>query len=130
MPIEIKACKVCGKKEAMGHSCDLCLSCRIKRDRERETKCKRRYYERHREKILEKMAAKRYRKKEDFDKYVAQKRSKPASRWTVEFIKIEGGYTWRAWFRSEFTGRLVKFEAGRNFSSLLVAKDDYKNATR
>lgn len=130
MPIEIKACKVCGKKEAMGHSCDLCLSCRVKRDREREARCKRRYYERHREKILSKMAEKRTQKKGIPKKYSPKSQDKPVANWTVEFIKTEGGYTWRAWFRSEITGRLVKFEAGRSFSSLLVAKDDYKNATR
>ena len=129
MPIEIKACKICGKKEAMGHSCELCFMCRVKRDREREAKCKRRYYERHRAKILEKMAAKRYEKK-GIKKEITIRPPINRSKWTVQFIKEDGGYTWRAYFRNEITGRLVKFEAGRCFSSLLVAKDDYKNATK
>lgn len=130
MPREIKTCEWCGKKEAMSASCGLCLSCRIKRDKEREARCKRRYYERHREKILAKMAVKRLTNRVKETEYRPKDRDKPASNWTVEFIKTEGGYTWRAWFRNEITGRLVKFEAGRSFSSLLVAKDDYKNATR
>lgn len=130
MPIEIKACRVCGKKEAMGTSCDLCLSCRIKRDREREARCKRRYYERHRERILAKMAEKRLEKRVANQSSNSRKRDRQASNWTVEFIKTEGGYTWRAWFRSEITGRLVKFEAARSFCSLLLAKADYNTATR
>lgn len=130
MPIETKACKICGKEEAMGSKCELCLACRIKRDRESVARCKRRYYERHRAQILEKMSKRRFEKKGGGKKYVSQAQDKPASRWTVEFIKTEGGYTWRAWFRSEITGRLVKFEAGRTFSSLLVARSDYNAATK
>lgn len=59
MPIEVKACKNCGKVEAIGHSCELCLSCRIKKANMQANKSRRKYYENNKAKILERMKVKR-----------------------------------------------------------------------
>ena len=129
MPIVEKACKRCGHIEAMGESCELCLACRIQKHKERANIHRRKYYEKHRQEILAKMKAKRSANKT----YLVQVFSNPIkkrSKWTVEFINTDGSYSWRAWFRSEETGRLVKFESARNFKNILLAKKDYDEATR
>ena len=130
MPIEEKACKNCGKIEAMAHSCDLCLNCRMLKYKSNERRIKRRYYERNREKILARMKEERAAKKsgqeyKPFDKY-----ARPRAKWTVHYVKTEGGYIWRAYFRNPATERLVKFESDGVFATMLMAQADYLRATR
>ena len=129
MPIEVKACKNCGKVEAMGLSCDLCLLCRIKKQQQRAAEIKRRYYEKNREKILEKAKIKKIAAKSKDGKLFEIPKTKKV-KWTVEFIKEGGRFSWRAWFRNPATERLVKFESSTDFCSLLSAQDDYRKATR
>lgn len=129
MALEKKACEYCGKLELMAHSCNACLACRIKQANKTKNKYARNYYERHRAKILQKMKDKRNKERAAGIKFAMPKEPKRAPRWTVEYIKLEGGYTWRAWFRNPETGRLVKFESGRQFETLLMAKKDYSKAT-
>lgn len=127
MPIEEKACKMCGRVEAMGHSCELCLACRIKKANKRANSHRRKYYEKNREKILARMKAQRAAK-DTFIAQVFKKIPNNRAKWTVEFIKTDGKYTWRAWFRNPDTERLVKFEAGRQFATIIMAKEDYRKA--
>lgn len=131
MPIEEKACKQCGKVEAMARSCELCLNCRMLQYKRNECKVKRRYYERNREKILARMKEQRVAKNAGLSiAPIENKTARKRSKWTVHFVKTEGGYMWTAYFRNDVTDRLVKFESGRVFATMLMAKSDYDKATR
>lgn len=135
MGLEIKICKMCGKREEMASGCDTCLACRVKLFNSKYMNTRRRYYIKNREAILEKAKARR-EKKIQLDKEGGKiHRLKPEpknkrSRWTVEYIKTGDGYSWRAWFRNPATDRLVKFESARVFIDILAAKNDYSKATR
>lgn len=131
MPIEEKACKRCGKVEAMGHSCELCLNCRMIKYKSNERRVKRRYYERNREKILARMKAQRAAEKAGIEfKPQHPQATHKRSKWTVQYVKTEGGYMWTAYFRNPATGRLVKFESDGTFATMLMAQADYDRATR
>lgn len=133
MPIVKKACKYCGKIEAMSESCEACLQCRVNIYNRTQSKSHRSYYLKNRARILQHM--KEYRKKKiESEKQAGRRNELPKEnhkrRWTVEFIKTEGGYSWRAWFRNPATDRLVKFESGRVFGDIVLAKADYTRATK
>jgi hypothetical protein len=121
-----KACKFCGKIEEMAASCETCLACRIKKLHAGPNKSRHSYYLKNKKRILEQMKDLRLKKKTG--ERIPSKRFKPR-RLTVHFIKTEGGYTWKAYFENPVTERLVRFESGQTFKTMLMAKEDYKKAT-
>ena len=133
--IETKPCKTCGKVEEIAKGEDECLQCRIKRFYAKANSHRHAYYIKNKERIAKYMKDYRQRKKETelsegrkdvLPKEPVHKRK----RWTVEFIKTEGGYTWRAWFRNPTTERLVKFVSAYVFNTIEGARNDYEKATR
>lgn len=130
MPIEEKACKRCGKIEAMGHSCELCLNCRMLKYKQNENKTRKKYYERNREKILARMKEQRAAEKAGIEYIRPSRNANKCSKWTVHYVKTDGGYMWRAYFRNPVTDRLVKFESDKTFATMLMAQADYDRATR
>lgn len=135
MGLEIKQCKSCGKLVELAKSCDICLSCRVRILKAGELDTHRRYYLKNRAVILLKAKDRREERAKEHKeggkpKRVYIKSPKESPRWTVEFIKNEEGYSWRAWFRNPVTGRLVKFESAKSFSDIMFARNDYMKATR
>ena len=130
MELQKKICKYCGKQEEMAKSCDTCLDCRIKLSKKVKTNSPRKYYWANREKILEELRKRRAKERAAGIKFAWPKEKAEKPRWTVEYIKTEGGYMWRAWFRNPATERLVKFESDEVFDTIALAKQDYCKATR
>lgn len=135
MILEAKPCKTCGNVEEMAPSCNECLACRIRAYNNRNISSHRKYYLKNREQILEKAKKRReaelLKRKEGAQVAKVRKgRYKERAKWTVEYIKTDEGYSWRAWFRNPATDRLVKFESARVFLDILAAQQDYTKATR
>ena len=149
---EKRACIDCGNIEAMSPWTKRCHECRLKRAAECDRKAHVTYYQRNRARLLayskeRQQRIKEQRKAEEAEYKKAlgdmslschdkpkndtgrQKEVEKRGKWTVEFIKTEDGYTWRAWFRNPDTDRLVKFESAFYFDNIEAAQKDYMQAT-